>query len=186
MAKDKVVKEKPENKDYVNNKMFLEYLREYELLDDNTDEWFLKRKPKNENQEAFQAKKKLILQNRIKILDDEDDDARQIRENKLRIVKNKIGRIFILIAKGFLQKPNFINYDPLRKDDMLSDATFFMTQYIDRYDTERTNPFAYFSQIAYWAFLQNINKINKRGETFQALSYVENLNVFDDDFNDFD
>jgi hypothetical protein len=176
-------KKKELKKDYVDNKRFLELLREYELLNDDIEEWFLRKKPKNEQQENFQERKKELLKNRIKLLDNEDDDERNEREKKLNKVKNELGKIFLLISNNFLQRPNFINYDQLRKDEMQSEATYFMCQYIERFDTTRDNPFAYFSQLAYFAFLQCINKHNKRGEYFQPLDYVENLNGIEEDFD---
>ena len=94
---------------------------------------------------------------------------------RLRKTKNKLGKIFLRICKGFLSKPNFINYSWDRKDIMTSDACWFMSNYIDRYDVHRTNPFAYFTQICRNAFLQHINKYKKNAETFKSIGYIENI-----------
>ena len=96
-------------------------------------------------------------------------------KTKDRELKEKIGKIFIIISQRILHKPCFINYTPDRKADMISDATFFMVKYMDRYDPKRGNPFAFFSQIAFNAFRQNINKINKKSDMFVPLSYLENV-----------
>lgn len=76
-----------------------------------------------------------------------------------------------------MNRPNFINYSHDRKCDMISDATYFMSKYLDRYDVTKTNPFAYFSQICFHAFLQSINKQNKISKEFLPLSYIENLDI---------
>jgi DNA-directed RNA polymerase specialized sigma subunit len=92
-----------------------------------------------------------------------------------KAIKEKIGKIFMIIAQRILNKPCFINYTKDRKDDMISDATFFMVKYIDRYDPNRGNPFAFFSQIAFNAFRQNINKTKKRNTMFVPLTYLDNV-----------
>lgn len=96
-------------------------------------------------------------------------------ETKDKICKEKIGKDFLKIAQRILHKPCFINYTPDRKDDMISDATFFMVKYMDRYDPTRGNPFAFFSQIAFNAFRQNINKTKKRTAMFVPLNYLDNV-----------
>ena len=96
-------------------------------------------------------------------------------EFKDKAIKEKIGKIFMIISQRILNKPCFINYTKDRKDDMISDATFFMVKYMDRYDPNRGNPFAFFSQIAFNAFRQNINKTKKRNTMFVPLNYLENV-----------
>lgn len=95
--------------------------------------------------------------------------------NKDNSAKEKLGKIFMIIAQRILNKPCFINYTRDRKDDMVSDATFFMVKYMDRYDPARGNPFAFFSQIAFNAFRQNINKTKKRNAMFVPLNYLDNI-----------
>jgi len=96
-------------------------------------------------------------------------------DTKDKVAKEKIGVIFMKISQRILNKPCFINYSRDRKDDMISDATFFMVKYIDRYDPKRGNPFAFFSQIAFNAFRQNINKVKKRSNMFVPLTYLDNV-----------
>jgi DNA-directed RNA polymerase specialized sigma subunit len=87
----------------------------------------------------------------------------------------KLGKCFLAIADNILCKPNFINYDHMRKEDMLSDACYYMVKYINTYDTTKNNPFAFFSQIAFNAFIQNINKFNKDREVFVPIDFIENM-----------
>ena len=95
--------------------------------------------------------------------------------HKDRASNEKIGKIFMTIAQRILHKPCFINYTPDRKDDMISDATYFMVKYMNSYDPARGNPFAFFSQIAFNGFRQNINKVKKRSAIFVPLTYLDNV-----------
>ena len=49
------------------------------------------------------------------------------------------------------------------KDDMICDGIENCLQYIDNFDPSKsTNPFAYFTQIIYYAFLRRIQKEKKQ------------------------
>ena len=50
-----------------------------------------------------------------------------------------------------------------------------MCKYVDKFDTERLNPFAYFTTVARNAFLQNINSYNLRSLMFTSIDYIENV-----------
>ena len=73
-----------------------------------------------------------------------------------------IGECFLKIAQHLSYRPNFINY-PFR-EDMISDGIENCVQYIDNFDPDRGNPFAYFTQIIYYAFLRRIQKEKKQLE----------------------
>lgn len=77
-------------------------------------------------------------------------------------ITNYIGDCFLRIANHLAYKPNFVNY--MFKDDMICDGIENCIQYIDNFDVERTNPFAYFTQIVYYAFLRRIAKEKKQLE----------------------
>jgi len=87
--------------------------------------------------------------------------AKETGEDKPR-VNNYIGDCFLRIANHLAYKPNFVNY--MFKDDMICDGIENCIQYIDNFDVERTNPFAYFTQIVYYAFLRRIAKEKKQLE----------------------
>lgn len=73
------------------------------------------------------------------------------------LVGNYIGECFLKIATHLSYRPNFINY--MYKDDMVCDGIENCIQYIDNFDPEKSkNPFAYFTQIVYYAFLRRIAK----------------------------
>ena len=88
---------------------------------------------------------------------------------------DKIGKIFYEISTNFLNKGKFSGYSQDRKDEMVSDATFFMLKYIDNYNLEQKNPFAYFTTFALNAFLQNISKYKKSKERYVSLDFNENV-----------
>lgn len=77
------------------------------------------------------------------------------------IVSNYIGDCILKIATHLSYKPNFINYS--YREEMISDGIENCLQYIDNFDpTKSNNPFAYFTQIIYYAFLRRIAKEKKQ------------------------
>jgi len=78
-------------------------------------------------------------------------------------VPNYIGECFLKIATHLSYKPNFVNY--MFRDDMICDGIENCLQYIDNFDPAKSsNPFAYFTQIIYYAFLRRIQKEKKQLE----------------------
>lgn len=72
-----------------------------------------------------------------------------------------IGGCFLKIAQHLSYKPNFVNY--MFKDDMIGDGIENCITYIDNFDPAKSsNPFAYFTQIIYYAFLRRIQKEKKQ------------------------
>ena len=65
------------------------------------------------------------------------------------------------IAENLSRKPNFINY-PYR-DEMISDGIENCLLYAYNFDPSKSsNPFSYFTQIIYYAFLRRIQKEKKQ------------------------
>ena len=76
-------------------------------------------------------------------------------------VTNYIGECFLKIANHLSYRPNFINYT--YRDDMISDGIENCLQYMNNFDPEKSdNPFAYFTQIIYYAFIRRIQKEKKQ------------------------
>ena len=72
-------------------------------------------------------------------------------------IPNYIGECFMKIAEGLSHKPNFINYS--YRDEMMADGIENCLQYFNNFDPEKSkNPFAYFTQVIYFAFLRRIQK----------------------------
>lgn len=77
------------------------------------------------------------------------------------IVPKYIGESIYQIATRLSTKPNFSGYT--FKDDMIMDGIENCLQYMHNFDPEKTqNPFAYFTQIIWYAFLRRIAKEKKQ------------------------
>jgi hypothetical protein len=72
-----------------------------------------------------------------------------------------IGECFLKIANRLSFRPNFINY--AFREDMISDGIENCVQYMNNFNAEKSkNPFAYFTQIIYYAFVRRIQKEKKQ------------------------
>ena len=104
------------------------------------------------------------------------------------IISEYLGSVFLKIAQRLSFRPNFINY--AFKDDMISDGIENCLHYIHNFNPEKSsNPFAYFTQIIYYAFIRRIQKEKKqlyiKYKSMQnyeiSPEYVEYMN-YDEDF----
>ena len=85
-------------------------------------------------------------------------------------VPHYVGECLMKIAVHLSHKPNFSGYT--YKEDMISDGIENCLLYIDNFDPEKSsNPFAYFTQIIYYAFLRRIAKEKK--VLYTKLKYTE-------------
>ena len=83
------------------------------------------------------------------------------RNRKKPELTNYIGECFLKIANHLSYRPNFINYT--FRDDMISDGIENCLQYMDNFNPDKSkNPFAYFTQIIYYAFIRRIQKEKKQ------------------------
>ena len=90
------------------------------------------------------------------------------------IVSNYIGECFIKIATHLSYKSNFINYT--FKDDMISDGIENCLTAVVKFDPSKgSNPFAYYTQIIYFAFIRRIQKEKKQQATKYKL--IENMDI---------
>ena len=115
---------------------------------------------------------------------DKCKDAEETGEEPPRI-SNYIGECFLKIANGLSYRPNFINY--AFRDDMISDGIENCVQYIKNFNPEKSsNPFAYFTQIIYYAFIRRIQKEKKqlyiKYKTMESTPFLsENIEVSSND-----
>ena len=110
-------------------------------------------KMKKKNEHYVDNSKFLEAMREYKIL---CEDAKKNNKEK-PLVSNYIGGCFLKIANHLSYRPNFINY--MYKDDMIADGYENCVQYIKNFNPEKSkNPFAYFTQIVYYAFLRRIAK----------------------------
>ena len=78
-------------------------------------------------------------------------------------ISNYIGECFLKIATHLSYKPNFVNC--MFREDMICDGIENCVQYIENFNPEKSkNPFAYFTQIIYYAFLRRIQKEKRQLE----------------------
>jgi hypothetical protein len=88
-----------------------------------------------------------------------------------------VGKQLLLIAENLSHKPNFYSYPG--RDEMIGDGIENSIQYFDNFDTKKyKNPFAYFTQIIYFAFLRRIQKEKK--QLFTKYKYAEHHGVMGD------
>ena len=85
------------------------------------------------------------------------------------IMTNQLGEYLKKIAYGLSNSSNFINYT--YKDDMVGDALIKMYSALKykkyKFDTN-TNPFSYFTTIAFHAFINRIKKEKRHHEAVTA------------------
>ena len=92
-------------------------------------------------------------------------------------IPNYIGECFHKIAEGLSHKPNFINY-PFR-DEMIADGVENCLMYFENFDSKKTqNPFAYFTQIVFYAFLRRIQKEKK--QMYIKYKATEQMGILDE------
>jgi hypothetical protein len=76
-------------------------------------------------------------------------------------IPNYIGECFLKISEHLSRKPNFISYS--FREEMISDGIENCIMYFRNFDPSKSkNPFAYFTQIIYYAFLRRIAKEKKQ------------------------
>jgi len=109
-------------------------------------------------------------------------------EDHIPPIPDFIGECFIKIANGLATKSNFINYS--YKDEMISDGIENCISYCKNFNPEKSkNPFSYFTQIIYYAFLRRIEKEKKQAYIKHKLtqqktniSELSNIDANDQDY----
>jgi hypothetical protein len=99
--------------------------------------------------------------------------AEEAGEEKPR-VSNYIGECFVKIANHLAYKSNFVNYT--FREEMILDGIENCITYINNFDPAKSsNPFAYFTQITYYAFLRRIQKEKKQLDA--KYRYIQSLDL---------
>jgi hypothetical protein len=112
---------------------------------------------------------------------DNDEFYKQILKYKLILEKDPLapfpeylGECFLQIANNLAFRPNFIGYT--YKQDMIGDGIENCLRYWDRFSPEKSqNPFAYFSQICWWAFVRRIQTEKKQNDLKMELYESDEL-----------
>lgn len=100
-------------------------------------------------------------------------------------ISNYLGECILKIANNLSNKGNFNGYS--FKDEMISDGIENCIKYFDKFDPSKSsNPFSYYTQIIYFAYLRRIAKEKKqyqlKHKIIQSVSNtVYELQEHDDD-----
>jgi len=93
-------------------------------------------------------------------------------------VTNYIGECFLKIAQHLSYRPNFINYT--FREEMISDGIENCLQYVNNFNPEKSkNPFSYFTQIIYYAFIRRIQKEKKQSHVKHKMIEKAMVPTFD-------
>ena len=105
-------------------------------------------------------------------------DEADIKGTERPRLPNYVGECILKIANHLAYKPNFINYS--YRDDMVLDGIENCIMYAHNFNPDKSsNPFAYFTQIIYYAFLRRIQKEKKQ-------SYIKGRLIQDMPFDAFE
>lgn len=111
----------------------------------------------------------LILKRKEKLIDNPDLQLDSV-----------LGSNIVLLGNRLLNHRNFKGYGQQVKDEMLGDGIENCLRYFDNFDPEKSkNPFAYFTQITWYAFIRRIKKeyAEQNGKTKYA-DYMDNDDSF--------
>ena len=131
--------------------------------------------------EVKQKKKKDYVNNQDFLIALEDYKARKLHaiENNLPApsIPNYIGECWMKIAEGLSHRPNFINYS--YRDEMIADGIENCLMYFENFDSTKTkNPFAYFTQVIWYAFIRRIQKEKK--QQYVKYKATENFGILEE------
>ena len=114
---------------------------------------------KNKGNKAHYVDNAVFLEAMIQYKSEYDNAKKN--EQDLPQISEYLGSVFLKIAQRLSFRPNFINY--AFKNDMISDGIENCLHYIHNFNPEKSNnPFAYFTQIIYYAFIRRIQKEKKQ------------------------
>lgn len=92
-------------------------------------------------------------------------------------IPNYVGECFLKIADHLSRKPNFSSYS--FREEMVSDAIENCLMYFRNFDeTKSKNPFAYFTQITYYAFLRRI--VREKKQLYVKYKATEQFGILDE------
>lgn len=112
------------------------------------------------------------------ILDYQEEKRNAVDVDKVKI-SNYIGECILKIATNLSTKPCFSSYS--FKDEMIGDSLENCFLYFDQFDPTKTqNPFAYFTQVIYFAFIRRIQKEEKN----RYIKYKSFYDVFGNGYLD--
>jgi len=94
------------------------------------------------------------------------------------MVTEYMGECFYKIATHLSYRPNFINYT--YREEMIGDGIENCIRYAKNFNPEKSrNPFAYFTQIIYYAFIRRITKEKKQSAIKQKIIDNTSMKPYD-------
>lgn len=101
-------------------------------------------------------------------------------------IPEEIGAAFVQIANKLATRWNFNKYTFL--DEMISDGILDAVKAVDLFDPVKgTKPFAYYTQIIFWAFVRRIDKEKREREARDEMMFDSGFEScvveHDDEFN---
>lgn len=179
---------------YADKKEMHELIIKFQYLNDSIDsEWLVKYKnsPKNKkisgdpellkqfikDRESFKKWKYEFYAEKVVRLKNESPDQHTKRQAQLRKTKEKLGAIFLKIIQGVSRMPEFNNKSVsyTLKEDMKSEGIWIMYNYVNRYDSRKTNPFSYFTEMAKNAFRHQRDLDKTYQDRFKGTDHLENM-----------
>jgi len=99
-------------------------------------------------------------------------------------IPNYVGECFLKIADHLSRKPNFVSYS--FRDEMIADGIENCMMYFRNFNPEKSkNPFAYFTQIIYYAFLRRITREKKqlyvKYKATEQIGILDEFEIFEDE-----
>ncbi len=131
---------------------------------------------KNKGNKAHYVDNSVFLEAMIQYKSEYDNAKKN--EQDLPQISEYLGSVFLKIAQRLSFRPNFINYT--FKNDMISDGIENCLHYIHNFNPDKsTNPFAYFTQIIYYAFIRRIQKEKKQTHIKNKIISGSNYRSYD-------
>lgn len=184
---------------YCDKSKFRELIQTYQYLSDDVDDsWLdnykviLPKKDMTEeqlakfktNKENFIVWKKSQYEEKKKRLAKETEKQKSERHKTLRRIEDDLCEMVFKIIDGVLSTSSFFkvksDYDLM--EDMRADAALVVWKYIDRFDSRKQNPFAYFTEV-----IKNSMNLSRRKEYSYRLSNISFsfIESFDSDADEF-
>lgn len=108
---------------------------------------------------------------------------REAKKNgtELPRLSNYLGECLMMIAERLSTRPQFVSY--IFREEMIADAIENSIVYVHNFDEKKyNNPFGYFTQIIWYAFLRRIYK--EKRQLYIKHKISENNMLFDGNFDD--
>ena len=184
---------------YCDKSKLRELIQMYQHLSDDIDDSWLnnykiilpKKNMSDEQLEKFKTNKENFIVWKRKQYEEkkerfskETEEDVKTRHETLRNIENELCEMVFKIIDGVMSTSSFFkvksDYDLM--EDMKSEAAFVVWKYIDRFDSRKPNPFAYFTEV-----IKNSMNLSRRKEYGYRLSNISFsfIESFDNDTENF-